>query len=123
MFQKATALSLPIRITRVCTFGFDNLEQQLTRLEQVLVWSDDAGREIETVNLLVQRNIPVTFAQTPAEVINETIDPEGEEPKILRATPVHPGTKVDPVPTAKSKTTAPETKARRALPVERGRKN
>jgi len=28
-----------------------------------------------TVNLLVQRNIPVTFAEAPAAVINDTIEP------------------------------------------------
>src|SRR5204863_5007965 len=55
------------------TFGFDNLDTQLQRLEQFLIYSDDAHRELATVNLLVQRNIPVTFAKSPAEVINETI--------------------------------------------------
>ena len=49
--------------TRV-TFGFDDLETQLQRLEQFLVYSDDSQRELETVNLLVQRNIPVTFAKS-----------------------------------------------------------
>jgi len=99
--------------TRV-TFGFDDLEAQLQRLEQFLVWSDDSKRELETVNLLVQRNIPVTFAKSASEIINETIDPEGEEPKILKALPVSPG--------GKSKTEAPE-KIRKATPVQRGRKN
>ena len=67
-----------------------------------------ANRELETVNLLVQRNIPVTFAKTAAEIINETIDPEGEEPKILKAMPVSPSAKTPrPQPaTAKSKSTA-----------------
>lgn len=99
--------------TRV-TFGFDDLDAQLQRLEQFLVWSDDSKREIETLNLLVQRNVPVTFAKLASEIINETIDPDGEEPKILKATPVNPD--------LKPKTSAPE-KARRAKPVERGRKN
>ncbi|HEX8281635.1 MAG TPA: FtsQ-type POTRA domain-containing protein, partial [Chthoniobacterales bacterium] len=107
--------------TRV-TFGFDNIDAQLQRLEQFLVYSDDSNRELETVNLLVQRNIPVTFTKTPAEIINETIDPDGQEPKILRATPVHPGTKVDPAFAPKTKAAAPE-KARRATPVERGKRN
>ena len=62
--------------TRV-TFGFDNLDTQLQRLEQFLVYSDDSKRELATVNLLVQRNIPVTFAKPAAEVINDTIDPAG----------------------------------------------
>jgi cell division septal protein FtsQ len=109
--------------TRV-TFGFDNLEAQLQRLEQFLVYSDDSKRELETVNLLVQRNIPVTFAKLPSEVINETIDAEGEEPRILKATPVHPGAKSEATPAAtKSKTAEPETKIRKATPVQRGRKN
>lgn len=103
------------------TFGFDNLDAQLQRLEQLLVHSDDSKRELATVNLLVQRNIPVTFTKTPTEVINETIDPEGEEPKILKATPVNPGT--DALVSAKRRTNAGEPKVRRAMPVERGRKN
>ena len=44
-------------------FGFDHLDVQMQRLEQFLVYSDDSQRQIETVNLLVARNIPVTFAQ------------------------------------------------------------
>jgi cell division septal protein FtsQ len=103
--------------TRV-TFGFDNIDAQLQRLEQFLVYCDDSKQELETVNLLVQRNVPVTFAKLASDVINETIDPEGEEPKILRAMPVNPGTKAD---AAASK--GKESKSRRATPVGRGRKN
>jgi cell division septal protein FtsQ len=73
--------------TRV-TFGFDNLDAQLQRLEKFLVYSDDSKQELATVNLLVQRNIPVTFATPPAQVINETIDPT-ETPRIMKAVPVH----------------------------------
>ncbi len=60
--------------TRV-TFGFDNLDMQLNRLEQFLVYSDDTKQELATANLLVQRNIPVTFTKSAAAVINDTIDP------------------------------------------------
>src|SRR5437762_3068764 len=74
--------------TRV-TVGFDLLEKQIQRLEQFLVYADDSRHEIETVNLLVQRNIPVTFMKPAAEVINDTIDPE-ETPRIMKAIPVHP---------------------------------
>jgi len=74
--------------TRV-TLGFDHLDTQIQRLEQFLVYADDANRDIETVNLLVQRNIPVTFMKPPTEVINDTIDPE-ETPRIMKAIPVHP---------------------------------
>lgn len=109
--------------TRV-TFGFDNLDAQLQRLEQFLVYSDDSKRELETVNLLVQRNIPVTFAKSPTEIINETIDPEGEEPKILKAMPVRADGKAESAPErVKGKSTAAAPKVRKATPVERGRKN
>ena len=56
--------------TRVM-FGFDHLDVQMQRLEQFLVYSDDSQRQIETVNLLVARNIPVTFAQPASEIISE----------------------------------------------------
>ena len=79
------------------TFGFDNLDTQLQRLEQFLIYSDDAHRELATVNLLVQRNIPVTFAKSPAEVINETIKPE-ESPRIMKAIPVPASTKPSATP-------------------------
>jgi cell division septal protein FtsQ len=97
--------------TRV-TFGFDHLAEQLGRLEQFLLYSDDSKRELETVNLLVQRNIPVTFTKPAAEVINDTIDPEGAEPKFLRATPVHPASK----PESSSVTKPP---AGKAIPVRK----
>jgi len=109
--------------TRV-TFGFDDLDAQLQRLEQFLVYSDDLKRELETMNLLVQRNIPVTFTKSPTEIINETIDPEGEEPKILKAMPVRADGKPESPPEEfKGKSTAATPKVRKAMPVARGRKN
>jgi cell division protein FtsQ len=108
------------------TFGFDNLDTQLQRLEQFLVYSDDAHRELATVNLLVQRNIPVTFAKPATEVINETIKPE-ESPRVMKAIPVHSAPKPSGTPaTAKSHpnpsptTTAP---AKRAFPLQPFKKN
>jgi cell division septal protein FtsQ len=85
--------------TRI-TFGLNDLEEQLQRLEQFLVYSDDSKQELETVNLLVQRNIPVTFTRPPAAVINDTIEPP-VEPRILKAIPVH----------SQAKATAPRSKA------------
>jgi cell division protein FtsQ len=109
--------------TRV-TFGFDNLDMQLQRLEQFLVYSDDSKRELETVNLLVQRNIPVTFSKNAVQVINDTIDPEGAEPRILKAIPVHPIAKTDPPPVpAKSRASASPPPVRKAIPVRRSRKD
>src|SRR5436190_844632 len=74
--------------TRV-TVGFELLEKQIQRLEQFLVYADDFRRDIETVNLMVQRNIPVTFMKAAAEVINDTIDPD-ETPRIMKAITVAP---------------------------------
>jgi cell division protein FtsQ len=109
--------------TRV-TFGFENLEMQLQRLEQFLVYSDDSKRDLETVNLLVQRNIPVTFTKNPVEVINETIDPEGSEPRILKAIPVRPLAKAEPQSgPAKSRESAASPPIRKAVPVRRSRKD
>ncbi len=109
--------------TRV-TFGIDDMEAQLSRLEQFLVFTDDSRMELETVNLLVQRNIPVTFAKPAAQVINETIDPDGAEPKILRAVPVQPGGENESVGVSKkAKNTGVEARVRRAQPVEPRRKN
>ncbi|PYL06603.1 MAG: hypothetical protein DME33_13260 [Verrucomicrobia bacterium] len=70
------------------TFGFNDLPTQLRRLEQFLSYCDDTKQELGTVNLLVQRNIPVTFAQPPAAIINDTIEP-AVEPRIMKAIPVH----------------------------------
>jgi cell division protein FtsQ len=89
-------------------FGFDHLETQMQRLEQLLVYSDDSGRPIETVNLLVARNTPATFAQPASEIISQLqpgpgpkseaetkpASDEGKEaahePEIRKAEPVHP---------------------------------
>jgi len=53
----------------------DRLEEQMQRLEQFMVYSDDSQRQIETVNLLVARNTPVTFAHPDSEIIQE-LEPE-----------------------------------------------
>ena len=105
--------------TRV-TFGFDNLDEQLQRLEQFLVYSDDAHRELATVNLLVQRNIPVTFAKPATEVINETIKPE-ESPRVMKAIPVHVAPKTTASPSSAKPTSNPSSTAtpvKRAQPLQ-----
>ena len=104
--------------TRV-TFGFDNMDAQLERLEQFLVYSDDSKQEIATVNLLVQRNIPVTFTKTAAAVINDTIDPEAT-PQILKAVPAHSPARSTSTPAPVKKTHATPTPAeiRKAVPLE-----
>jgi len=100
------------------TFALNDLEVQLQRLEQFLVYCDDSKQELETVNLLVQRNIPVTFAKPPAAVINDTIDPS-VEPRILKAIPVHQPAKAMPPP-AKARTSS--TPIPKPGPIPRQRK-
>ncbi len=123
--------------TRVA-FGFDNLDAQLQRLEQFLVYSDDSKQELATVNLLVQRNIPVTFGKPAVDVINETIDPN-EQPRVMKALPTGPLPKFGIFSAPKSvapssspvkkglpagnnhpKTRVPEV--RRAVPLDQGKK-
>ncbi len=47
------------------TFGADEIEWQLHRLETVLNYCDKNNRELQTVNLMAQRNVPVTFVPQP----------------------------------------------------------
>jgi len=103
-------------------FGFNNLEAELQRLEQFLIYSDDSKRELATANLLVQRNIPVTFTKPAAEVINETIRPE-EAPRIMKAIPVHPAPQTTLSPSRKLHASPSPVPVRRAIPAEREKKN
>jgi cell division protein FtsQ len=122
-------------------FGFDQLATQMQRLEQFLVYSDDAHREIETVNLLVARNIPVTFAKPVSAVISELNAgpetatrateskpaPEGAqaaavEPEIRKAIPAYPAAKKT-LPYSpgvkKFHSSPPPLPVRKAIPLQR----
>lgn len=105
--------------TRV-TFGFDDLDTQLRRLEQFLVYSDDTKQELVTANLLVQRNIPVTFGKSPTQVINDTIVPSAT-PRILKATPAH-GSEFGTFSARKPQAAPTPAPIRRAIPVEHPKK-
>jgi cell division protein FtsQ len=91
-------------------FGFNDLEPQLRRLEKFLTYCDDSKQELGTVNLLVQRNIPVTFAESPAAVINDTIEP-AVEPRIMKAIPVRASEKAGAPPAKASGGSPPIPKA------------
>jgi len=121
-------------------FGFDHLDVQMQRLEQFLVYSDDSQRQIETVNLLVARNIPVTFAQPASEIISELetepetteasetkvaskeTKPATSEPEIRKAKAVHPTIK-KALPYSpgvkKFHASPPPLPVRRAVPLQR----
>ena len=69
-------------------FGLNELEEQLLRLQVFLDYCDNTKQELETLNLVAQRNIPVTFPSPAADVINDTLEP-AVEPRIMKAIPVH----------------------------------
>ena len=104
--------------TRV-SFAFDQLDAQLRRLEQLLVYCDDSKQELATVNLLVQRNIPVTFAKSASEVINDTIDPH-EQPLVMKAIPVKPPRPAGMPAHKPGHSSSPSIK--RAIPIEKGKR-
>jgi len=106
--------------TRV-TFGFDDIDTQLRRLEQFLVYADDTKQEIATANLLVQRNIPVTFGKPAAEVINDTIEPPPTL-RTLKATPAHAPSQSGTSSATKPRATPTPPSIRRAIPVEQKKK-
>jgi len=69
-------------------FGLNDLEEELRRLQVFLDYCDNTKQELETLNLVAQRNIPVTFTSPAADVINDTLEP-AVEPRIMKAIPVH----------------------------------
>jgi cell division septal protein FtsQ len=106
-------------------FGYKDLETQLRRLEQFLVYCDDSKQELATLNLLVQRNIPVTFAPRPVAVINDTIEP-AVEPRIMKAIPVRPSETRPHQDSRRQDTASPASKAHtnskpppKAIPTQR----
>jgi cell division protein FtsQ len=42
-------------------FGLDNIDRQLSSINRLLDYAEANHKELQTVNLLVERNIPVTF--------------------------------------------------------------
>ena len=59
--SKQYCLQVTDRQRASVTFGTDAIEWQLHRLETVLNYCDKNSRELQTVNLMAQRNVPVTF--------------------------------------------------------------
>jgi cell division septal protein FtsQ len=79
-------------------FPLENLAAQLDRLAVVYAHADACHEEIQTVNLLVQRNIPVTFATPPpgdgADAGGDAAQPSPSPtptPTVRRAQAVHKG--------------------------------
>jgi cell division protein FtsQ len=61
--SKGYCLTVTDRQHASVTFGTDEIETQLHRLGAVLSYCDKNSRELQTVNLMAQRNVPATFVQ------------------------------------------------------------
>jgi cell division septal protein FtsQ len=71
--SKGYCLTVTDRQHASVTFSMDEIEPQLHRLNTVLNYCDKNSRELQTVNLMAQRNVPVTFVQdVPAQAVAST---------------------------------------------------
>jgi hypothetical protein len=59
------------------TFALDDIPGQLNRLAALFANVDAEKKEIQTVNLMVKRNVPVTFVPPP-EADDATTEPAGD---------------------------------------------
>jgi Cell division protein FtsQ len=71
----------------VITFGTEDLVLQLRRLERLMDYCEKNSRELQTANLLVQRNIPVTFMSPPSLEVEAAPSPEPIKPAVEAPTP------------------------------------
>ncbi len=86
------------------TFGLDRVDQQLDRLNRLLDRTEPVHRELQTVNLLVERNMPVTFA----EPVSETeMPPIAAPPKTISARDKFLAAKATPTPAKKAVSATP----------------
>jgi cell division septal protein FtsQ len=60
---------------RKITFGLDRVDLQIDRLMRYLDFLEPTGKEIQTVNLLIERNTPITFAAPLAEADEIPVPP------------------------------------------------
>jgi cell division septal protein FtsQ len=63
--SKGYCLGVTDRNHAQITFGLEHIDLQLERLMTLLDRIEQDKREVQTVNLMVQRNIPVTFVPDP----------------------------------------------------------
>jgi len=112
------------------TFGLDRVDLQLERLGLLLDHVDGSNRIIQTANLMVERNVPVTFAQpsdegagddvpevVPVEKPKDKTPQPQVKPPVAKPVPVKPvSVKKPETPYIKSKGTP--TPVRKALPMK-----
>ncbi len=76
------------------TFGMREIDRGLADLQHIVTHSQTVGRELATVNVLVARNIPVTFFNPPdlemLRQMNQGGASQQSDGEQLRATPITP---------------------------------
>jgi cell division septal protein FtsQ len=69
------------------TFPLDNIGAQLDRLQRLYANVDENRREIQTVNLMVKYNVPVTFVPPP-DPVADAADPDAQASPSPAAAPL-----------------------------------
>jgi cell division septal protein FtsQ len=130
--SKSYCVTITDRNHAGATFGFDDLTGQLGRLNRLLDYCDQNRREIQAVNLMVKRNMPVVFAPLDGGPAEGAAPPHESTPRTSPATDpaqvekakgaTHTVRRAEPLkktkPKPKPKPTPPVV--RRALPVSAG---
>ncbi len=88
------------------TFGLDNIESQLDRLGAVLDYATSQGKEIRTVNLMVEKNIPAVLAD-PAAVQAEIAPAQDDAAKTAAVAAPAPSAKPGASPAASKPSATP----------------
>jgi len=95
------------------TFGLDDIGSQLDWLEHLYATVDISRQEIQTVNLMVKRNTPVTFVPPPDPNAPDPTDPDAV------ASPSPAAATASPSPAAKSLLSTKKINVRRAQAVHK----
>jgi cell division septal protein FtsQ len=79
--EKGYCLLVTDNSQAVYTFSPDRISDQLDRLNRVFDYAESNQQQLQTVNLLVQRNVPVTFMQPEvADAADEAGQPKKSAP-------------------------------------------
>jgi hypothetical protein len=71
------------------TFGFDALEDQLAKLRQLIELVEPTQKEFVSVNLMLEKSVPVVFAAPPP--VAAPMDPKNGKAKAAHAKATHGG--------------------------------
>ena len=102
------------QLRRKITFGLEGVDRQVERLLRYLDFSEANGKQIQTVNLIVERNTPVFFADS-APPDSDSAPPQNKpsvaKDKDAKTKSVAPSKKAEPpsTPTSVPDSTPPKT--------------